>query len=116
LVLLHIADHPGATNREIAMATGIRNDAQVSRILGRLLDLGLAVNRTRPPGSGGPDAWHLTPAGRLVAEDARHHGRVPDTRAREQVDRQTSARVLVWTVGLMFCAAVLLSRWKRRRQ
>ncbi|HWY90658.1 MAG TPA: helix-turn-helix domain-containing protein [Solirubrobacteraceae bacterium] len=71
LALLHIAAHPGASNREIAMAAGIRADSQVSRILRRMLDLGLAVNRSDRPGSGAPNAWHLTAAGQFAADAAR---------------------------------------------
>jgi hypothetical protein len=71
LALMHVAANPGASNREVAMAVGVHSEAQISRILGRMLDLGLAVNLTRTPRSGAPNAWHLTAAGKFAADAAR---------------------------------------------
>jgi hypothetical protein len=72
LALLHIAANPGATNREVAIAAGIRTDSQVSRVLSRMLELGLAANRPDTDQRGGfANAWHLTRAGERAANAAR---------------------------------------------
>jgi predicted transcriptional regulator len=68
--LLYLADHAGASNREVGAAVGVADDGQVSRILRRLLDLGLAVNHNGGKDPGGPNAWHLTPAGMRAATAA----------------------------------------------
>jgi DNA-binding MarR family transcriptional regulator len=70
LALLHIAANPGATNREVALAAGIASDSQVSRVLSRLHQLGLAVNRPPEDRAGVANAWHLTAAGRRAAREA----------------------------------------------
>jgi hypothetical protein len=63
--LLHIATHPGASNRAIAAGIGIADEAQSSRLLARMRDLELIVNRAHD--RGGPNAWHLTAAGSRLA-------------------------------------------------
>jgi DNA-binding MarR family transcriptional regulator len=66
--LLHLATHPYASNREIAAGIGIRSDAQMSRLLARMQDLGLVINHAQPGDHGGPNAWRLTADGeRLLA-------------------------------------------------
>jgi hypothetical protein len=88
LVLLYIAANPGASNRQVALAAGIRADSQISRILSRMLDLGLAVNLTDGPNSGAPNAWHLTAAGEFAADAAR---RERIARARAVLERPEQA-------------------------
>lgn len=68
--LLYMAEHPGASNREVAAAVGVSDEGHASRILRRLLDLGLVVNHNGGIGPGGPNAWHLTPAGMRLADAA----------------------------------------------
>jgi DNA-binding MarR family transcriptional regulator len=64
--LLYIATHPGASNREIAAGTPIGDQSQTSKLLARMQDLELVVNRTD---SHHPrrKAWYLTVAGRRLA-------------------------------------------------
>ena len=59
-----IAASPGASNRNIALAAGIKDPGQISRLLTRLQNLGLIQNR-----GGGPagNAWHLTDEGRALS-------------------------------------------------
>lgn len=64
--LLHIASHPDASNREIAAAIGVGDEAQISRLLARMRDLGLVRNRSQPDNHGGPNAWQLTVDGRRL--------------------------------------------------
>jgi predicted transcriptional regulator len=65
--LLHIATHPGASNREVAAGIGIGDEAQSSKLLARMQDLGLVVNRSDTHRRGGRSAWYLTVAGRQLA-------------------------------------------------
>jgi predicted transcriptional regulator len=66
LALIHIATHPDASNREIAAGIGVEDDAQISRLLARMQDLGLVLNHAQAHNHGGPNAWQLTPDGRLL--------------------------------------------------
>ena len=47
-VLLAIGVHPGASNREVGDASGIRDQGQISKLLTRLEDLGLIQNTSEP--------------------------------------------------------------------
>jgi AcrR family transcriptional regulator len=62
-VLETIGLHPGASNRAIAGCAGIRDDAQISRLLARLEERGLIVSQRRHA-VGNPHAWALTESGR----------------------------------------------------
>src|SRR5664280_2781466 len=62
-VLRVIAGEPGLNNREVALRAGVRGQAQISKILSRLAQLGLIEN-TRDPRIPGPaNAWQLTASG-----------------------------------------------------
>jgi hypothetical protein len=50
--LLHIATHPGASNRAIAAGIGIADEAQISRLLALMQDLGGAGRLRAPVGQG----------------------------------------------------------------
>jgi hypothetical protein len=63
MALLHIASNPQASNREIAAAIGMADDGQVSKLLARMADLGLVVNRTQAINHGGANAWQVTADG-----------------------------------------------------
>jgi hypothetical protein len=62
-VLSFIAEHPGASNREIAKGSGVLDQGQISRLLTRLARLGLAENLGRRPEHVAMNAWRLTPRG-----------------------------------------------------
>jgi DNA-binding MarR family transcriptional regulator len=70
MALLHIAEHPGASNRQIANAIGIADEGQASKLLRRLENLGLATNRSAGHEAGEPNSWHLTNAGAQLAKAA----------------------------------------------
>ncbi len=60
-VLLAIAARPGASNRQVGNAAGIADQGQTSKLLQRLLHLGLILNAgDGEVGRGGPNAWQLT--------------------------------------------------------
>ncbi len=60
-VLLAIAARPGASNRQVGDAAGIADQGQTSKLLQRLLHLGLILNGgDGEVGRGGPNAWRLT--------------------------------------------------------
>jgi|HubBroStandDraft_3_1064219.scaffolds.fasta_scaffold65514_2 AcrR family transcriptional regulator len=62
-VLLAIGARAGASNREVADASGIRDQGQVSKLLARLRQLGLIGNAGDPDAKGEPNAWALTAKG-----------------------------------------------------
>ena len=64
-VIAFIASHPGASNREIADASGIHDQGQASKLLRRLERHQLIANQdVRLDGK--PNAWRLTPRGQAV--------------------------------------------------
>jgi AcrR family transcriptional regulator len=63
--LLHLAEHPGASNAQVAHATGVRYQGQMSTLLTRLEREGLLVKRSK--GAGRANEWRLTPHGESVA-------------------------------------------------
>jgi AcrR family transcriptional regulator len=65
-VLLSIAEHPGSSNRELALASGISDQGQISKLLTRLEKLGLIENVGAGHARGGPNAWTLTARGEQV--------------------------------------------------
>jgi AcrR family transcriptional regulator/DNA-binding MarR family transcriptional regulator len=66
-VLLAIGEHPAASNRRIAEAADIHDQGQVSKLLRRLQDLGLARNSGERV-QGERNAWTLTERGAAVRE------------------------------------------------
>jgi AcrR family transcriptional regulator len=67
-VLELLAHAPGASNVEVCERTGISDQGQASKLLSRLVRLGLAENRGVGQLGGGSNAWHLTARGEeLVA-------------------------------------------------
>jgi AcrR family transcriptional regulator len=65
-VLIAIGGHPGASNREVAGASGISDQGQISKLLARLDGLGLILNSGEGHPKGAPNAWRLTPRGQEV--------------------------------------------------
>jgi AcrR family transcriptional regulator len=63
-VLTALATNPGSSNRRVADASGVGDQGQMSKLLARLLQLGLIENAaTAGPRSGEPNAWTLTAKG-----------------------------------------------------
>jgi AcrR family transcriptional regulator len=65
-VLTAIAEYPGASNREVATHADIADQGQISKLLGRLLRLGLIANTGEHTSRGAPNAWRLTELGERV--------------------------------------------------
>jgi AcrR family transcriptional regulator len=65
LVLAVIARHPGGSNRAVAVAAGIGDQGQISKLLMRLRKLGLVENRGAPV-KGEANAWFLSATGERV--------------------------------------------------
>src|SRR6185312_9054399 len=63
--LLYIGEHPGCSNREIALGADISDEGQASKLLSRLTRVGLVAN-SKPHGPGHPNHWTLTPHGEQV--------------------------------------------------
>jgi AcrR family transcriptional regulator len=70
-VLMVIAERPGASNREIAERSGISDQGQISKLLGRLARLELVENRGDGQERGAANAWHLTARGEAVERATR---------------------------------------------
>jgi AcrR family transcriptional regulator len=70
-VLMVIAEHPGASNREIAEGSGIVDQGQISKLLTRLARLNLVENVGEGQEKGAANAWHLTPRGAQVERATR---------------------------------------------
>jgi DNA-binding MarR family transcriptional regulator len=75
-VLLAIAEQPGASNREVAEASGVHDQGQISKLLARLEHLGLVRNRDGYPVRGEPNGWRLTPRGEAVERTLRERAAV----------------------------------------
>jgi AcrR family transcriptional regulator len=65
--LQYLAEHPDATNIEVARAVDVRHESQMSRHLGRLASAGIVVRRKE----GRANAWRLTVRGEEVAHSLR---------------------------------------------
>jgi len=63
MVLGAVAQHPGASNRQIGETAGISDQGQISKLLQRLGRLGLVRNDGVGQPRGMPNAWTLTPKG-----------------------------------------------------
>ncbi len=74
-VLQGVAECAGGSNREVAERAGVQDPGQVSKLLRRLESLGLLRNTSEGHAKGEPNAWTLTPKGRLVAQSVRVHVR-----------------------------------------
>jgi AcrR family transcriptional regulator len=70
-VLMVIAEHPGASNREIAEGSGIVDQGQISKLLNRLARLNLVENLGEGQEKGAANAWHLTTRGAQVERATR---------------------------------------------
>lgn len=77
MVLLAIAEQPGASNRRVGEQAGIADQGQISKLLARLERIGLVANTGMGPGQGGPNAWTLTEQGRQVTQTVRAHTKEP---------------------------------------
>jgi AcrR family transcriptional regulator len=70
-VLMVIAESPGASNREIAVGSGIADQGQISKLLGRLARLELIENLGDGQEKGAANAWRLTARGAAVERATR---------------------------------------------
>jgi hypothetical protein len=67
-VLMAIGQAPGASNRQLAEASGVQDQGQISKLLSRLRTLGLIQNTGQGHIKGEPNAWQLTPKGKHVGQ------------------------------------------------
>jgi AcrR family transcriptional regulator len=72
-VLMAIADHPQASNRRIGDTAEIKDQGQISKLLGRLERIGMVSNTGLGPGQGAANAWSLTSRGHQVVNSIRAH-------------------------------------------
>ncbi|HEX3692647.1 MAG TPA: TetR family transcriptional regulator [Solirubrobacteraceae bacterium] len=69
-VLRAIGEHPGLSNTELALASGIADAAQISRLLSRLRSQGLIECEDASSGRAVGKAWRLSPEGYLLLAQA----------------------------------------------
>jgi AcrR family transcriptional regulator len=74
-VLIAIAGHPAASNRQVAGAAGIADQGQISKLLTRLQNLGLIENAGEGQAKGAPNSWRLTGKGEEVERAIRTESR-----------------------------------------
>lgn len=84
-VLVAIAEHPGACNREIAAAAGVTDEGQISKLLARLDGYEL-IRNSGEPSSWAPNQWHLTARG----EEVKHGMRQDLLASRDTTSRSTA--------------------------
>lgn len=65
-VLIAIGAQPGVSNRRIGDAAGISDQGQISKLLGRLDQLGLIENSGFGQAKGESNSWYLTERGREI--------------------------------------------------
>jgi AcrR family transcriptional regulator/DNA-binding MarR family transcriptional regulator len=70
-VLVVVGGHPGASNREVAEASGIVDQGQISKLLSRLARLELIENQGVGQERGGANAWKLTGRGQQLVRATR---------------------------------------------
>lgn len=68
--LLYLAEHPGASNREIAAGIGVAHQSQISRLLSDLSDADLVDRHSQ--GAGRCNAWQLTCRGEEISHALRN--------------------------------------------
>ena len=76
-VLATIAATPGASNRHIADNSGISDEGQMSRLLGRLNKCELVENQGEGHTKGEPNAWTLTRRGQAIHDTITQRVQVP---------------------------------------
>jgi AcrR family transcriptional regulator len=69
-VLSAIAEHPGASNREVAERAGVVDQGQISKLLSRLEDRRLIAKIGEGLTRGAPNAWRLTEHGDWLRRSA----------------------------------------------
>jgi AcrR family transcriptional regulator/DNA-binding MarR family transcriptional regulator len=70
-VLMFVAEHPGASNRQIAAGAEVEDQGQISKLLSRLARLDLVRNVSRGHKLGMANAWRLTERGAQLERAAR---------------------------------------------
>jgi AcrR family transcriptional regulator len=69
-VLDAIAAEPGASNRQISDAAGVSDQGQISKLLKRLLRIGLIENQGKGQAGGASNCWRLTATGASIQRAA----------------------------------------------
>ncbi len=67
-VLTAISEQAGPSNREVAAHADVADQGQISKLLARLVRLGLIENTGEGQPSGEPNAWQLTPRGKELIQ------------------------------------------------
>jgi AcrR family transcriptional regulator len=94
-VLLAIAELGGQefnpSNRQVADASGVQDQGQISKLLARLEHLGLIRNNGGGPARGEPNMWSLTPRGEEIEYTIRRQATPGDARRRPDAEQQPAS-------------------------
>jgi AcrR family transcriptional regulator len=82
MVLAAVAEHPGASNREVSVGAQVQDQGQISKLLSRLEGLGLLQN-TGGQTHGAPYAWHLTSRGEEIVSLSSDRGALVSSVSKE---------------------------------
>jgi AcrR family transcriptional regulator/DNA-binding MarR family transcriptional regulator len=74
MALAAIAEHPGASSREVAEVAGVIDQGQISKLLSRLAGLELIENHGDRQEKGAAKSWRLTERGAKVLQAANPRG------------------------------------------
>ncbi|HEV7528401.1 MAG TPA: MarR family transcriptional regulator [Solirubrobacteraceae bacterium] len=88
-----IAAEDGLNSKEVSLRTGVRDDAQSSRLLARLERLGLIANAREHHGRANRKAWSLTAAGLNVHDALRREANAPLPASAFDLPKQYVGRV-----------------------
>jgi DNA-binding MarR family transcriptional regulator len=72
-VLMAVAENDGASNRQLADLAEIRDQGQISKLLGRLRKLGLIDSGGVERARGAANTWRLTARGAQLVKSIRAH-------------------------------------------
>lgn len=78
-VIEAVSGEPGLSNSDVGRRVGITDPAQISKLLARLAQFGLAENTASDRPLGAANSWHLTEMGRAVERAIRRADGVPTT-------------------------------------
>jgi DNA-binding MarR family transcriptional regulator len=98
-VLGVLAGEPGLNSRQVGLRAGIKDQGHVSRLLARLLRLGL-IEDTASSGRSGVKAWRLTVSGERLQAQAAREARTP-VGAVDGLPEELAGRLDFWAVCVL---------------
>jgi DNA-binding MarR family transcriptional regulator len=104
-VLAVLAGDPGLNNREVALRAGIKDRAHISRLMARLVRLGLVEDTSAPARPAGVKAWRLTHSGKKLHAEILREAAAPGPGAVLDVPEELTGHLDFWAVCLLRAVA-----------